>query len=63
MSDGIRESDWFVPDELTDEDREEIGLDDEELSLLRMRIERPEVGDPVLHFLPVKRSRRGGGRR
>jgi len=63
MSEEIRDSDWFAPDDLSDEDRREIGLDDEELDRLREVVEHPELADPLIHFLPVRRFTRGGGRR
>ena len=62
MSDGIKETGWFSPDELDEEDRKEIGLDREELGLMQQRIEKPELGDPHLFFLPVRKRGRGGAR-
>jgi hypothetical protein len=63
MSEEIRDSDWFAPDDLTDEDRQEIGLDDEELDRLREIAEHLELADPLIYFLSVRRLTRGGGRR
>jgi len=63
MSEEIRETDWFTPDDLTDEDCQEIGLDDEELDRLREVAEHPELADPVIHFLATGRHKGRGGRR
>jgi len=63
MNEEIRETDWFTPDDLTDEDRQEIGLDDEELERVREMAEHPELADPLIYFLSVRRFTRGGGRR
>jgi len=61
MSDVMGSGDWFVFDELSEEDLVEIGLDEGELELLRLWIERPDLGDLLLGSLPVRRSKRGGG--
>ena len=54
MADEIKESGWFVPDELSEEDRKELGLDGSELSRLAMAAQSPELSDPLLFFLPQR---------
>jgi len=54
MADEIMDSDWFVPDELTDEDRKELGLEGQEISRMAKAAQSPELSDPLLFFLPQR---------
>ena len=47
------EIEWV--DELTEEESEEIGLDETELGRLEFFAEHPELMDPLIYFLPGRK--------